>query len=108
MRLSHPSIRSTGRAISFRFDGRAVDALEGETIGAALSAAGITTFRHTPSGAPRGLFCGMGACFDCVVTVDGRIGRRACMTRAAHGMEVSSGFPAELASDPAPSPKQSD
>ena len=45
-----------------------IPALEGETIAAALSAAGIVAFRHTASGAPRGLHCGMGACFDCVVT----------------------------------------
>jgi hypothetical protein len=56
MRLTHPSIRPVGRAISFQFDDQRIDALEGETIAAALSAAGITTFRHTRSGAPRGLF----------------------------------------------------
>ena len=42
-----------------------------------------------PTGAPRGLHCGMGACFDCVVTVDGRIGQRACMTKVADGMVVT-------------------
>ncbi len=93
MRLTHPTIRPVGRAISFAFDGRRIDALEGETVAAALSAAGITTFRQTASGAPRGLFCGMGACFDCVVTVDGRIGQRACLTLAADGMAVSGRFP---------------
>jgi D-hydroxyproline dehydrogenase subunit alpha len=100
MRLTHPSIRPVGRAISFQFNDQPIEALEGETIGAALSAAGITTLRHTPSGAPRGLFCGMGACFDCVVTVNGRIGQRACLTQAAAGMAVTSGFPAELTPDP--------
>jgi D-hydroxyproline dehydrogenase subunit alpha len=102
MRLTHPSIRPVGRAITFHFDDRRIEALEGETVAAALSAAGIATFRHTPSGAPRGLFCGMGACFDCVVTIDGRIGQRACLTRAGDGMVVVSGFPAELAFDAAP------
>jgi D-hydroxyproline dehydrogenase subunit alpha len=102
MRLTHPSIRPVGRAISFLFDDRRIEALEGETVGAALSAAGITTFRHTPSGAPRGLFCGMGACFDCVVTVDGRIGQRACLTQAIDGMQVGSGFPAEMVFDATP------
>ncbi len=66
---------------------------DGETIAAALSAAGIVTFRHTQSGAPRGLHCGMGACFDCLVTVDGRIGQRACMTKVADGMQVSGAAP---------------
>ncbi|HEY0182641.1 MAG TPA: FAD-dependent oxidoreductase [Rhodopila sp.] len=104
MRLTHPSIRPVGRPIAFRFDDRRIDALEGETIAAALSAAGVTTFRHTASGAPRGLFCGMGACFDCVVTVNGRIGQRACLTPATDGMTVESGFPAELAQDAASEP----
>jgi D-hydroxyproline dehydrogenase subunit alpha len=102
MRLKHPSIRPVGRPISFQFNDHPIQALQGETIAAALSAAGITTFRQTPSGAPRGLFCGMGACFDCVVTVNGRIGQRACLTRATDGMEILSGFPAELTSDPTP------
>ena len=108
MRLQHPTIRPFGPTISFRFDDRRIEALEGETIGAALSAAGITTLRRTPSGAPRGLFCGMGACFDCVVTVDGRIGQRACLTPVAAGMLVESGFPAELASDAAPLAEERD
>lgn len=97
MRLIHKSIRPVGQPIAFRFNGRPVEALQGETIAAALAAAGITTFRHTPSGAPRGLFCGMGACFDCIVTVDGRINQRACLTHAVRGMEVFSVFPADPA-----------
>jgi glycine/D-amino acid oxidase-like deaminating enzyme len=106
MRLSHTSIRPTGHPIALSFDGRPIEALEGETIAAALSAAGITTFRHTPSGAPRGLHCGMGACWDCVVTVNGRIGQRACMTQAAANLVVESGFPADLAPFPAPEPAE--
>jgi D-hydroxyproline dehydrogenase subunit alpha len=89
MRLTHPTIRPIGRPITFQFDATPIQALEGETIAAALSATGIVAFRHTTSGAPRGLHCGMGACFDCVVTVDGRIGQRACMTKAADGMVVT-------------------
>src|SRR6476659_1831036 len=89
MRLTHPTIRPIGRTIAFRFDGSSVPAREGETIAAALSAAGIVAYRRTASGAPRGLHCGMGACFDCVVSVDGRIGQRACLTKAADGMVVT-------------------
>ncbi len=83
--------------MSLQFDDRPVEALEGETIAAALSAAGILTFRHTLNGAPRGLHCGMGACQDCVVTVDGRIGQRACVTPVRGGMEVRSAAPAHVA-----------
>jgi hypothetical protein len=42
--------------------------------------------------APRGLFCGMGVCFDCLVTVDGRSGVRACITAASEGMTVETGL----------------
>jgi thioredoxin reductase (NADPH) len=97
MRLSHRSIRPVGRPISFAFDGKPIAALEGETIAAALSAAGIVAYRRTASGAPRGLHCGMGACFDCVVSVDGRIGQRACLTKAADGMVVTGAVALPLA-----------
>ncbi len=106
MRLTHPSIRPTGQAISFRFNGQPIQALQGETVAAALSAAGVTTFRHTLSGAPRGLFCGMGACFDCVVTIDGRIGQRACLIPASEAMQVTGDDPATLTADPAPPQRQ--
>jgi glycine/D-amino acid oxidase-like deaminating enzyme len=88
MRLSSITTRAVGKPISITFDGQSIPALEGETVAASLSAAGIVTYRHTPSGAPRGLHCGMGACFDCVVNIDGRHAQRACMTRAADGMVV--------------------
>jgi glycine/D-amino acid oxidase-like deaminating enzyme len=105
MRLTHPSIRPVGRSIAFSFDGQPIQALEGETIAASLSAAGMTALRKTASGAPRGLHCGMGACWDCLVTVDGRVGQRACMTQAADGLVVESGFPAEPADYPAADPR---
>ena len=97
MRLTSPTIRPTGRPVTLIFDGTAIAALEGETVAAALSAAGITTLRTTPSGAPRGLHCGMGACFDCVVTIDGRHAQRACQTKADDGMQVTGAAPAVLA-----------
>ena len=90
MRLSTPGIYARAERIGIRFDGAHIPAIEGETIAAALSAAGILALRHTASGAPRGLWCGMGACFDCIVTVDGRAGRRACMVKARDGMVVES------------------
>ena len=103
MRLLSSTIRPAGRAVTFRFDGAEIEGLEGETIAASLSAAGVVAFRTTPSGAPRGLYCGIGACFDCVVTIDGRIGQRACMAKVADGMVVSGAMPetlAPLAPDP--------
>jgi glycine/D-amino acid oxidase-like deaminating enzyme len=97
MRLALPGTTRVGAAISIRFDDREVDALVGETIAAALSAAGILMFRRTLAGAPRGLHCGMGACQDCIVTIDGRIGQRACVTTVRAGMAIQSEPPAVIA-----------
>ena len=77
MRLSTPRIRPTAARVGIRFDGRQIEVIPGETLAAALSAAGVVSLRRTTSGAERGLWCGMGACFDCIVTVDGRAGARA-------------------------------
>ena len=54
MRLAHQTIHPVGRPVTITFDSRPIAALEGETIAAALSAAGIFAFRRTASGAPRG------------------------------------------------------
>jgi predicted molibdopterin-dependent oxidoreductase YjgC len=70
-------------------DGRPLPAYEGQTVAAALLAGGWRVLRHTPSGTPRGLFCGMGVCFDCLVTIDGVPDQRACMTLVRPGMEIA-------------------
>jgi D-hydroxyproline dehydrogenase subunit alpha len=97
MRLTLPGTTRTGAPVTIRFDETTIDAFEGETVAASLSAAGIVVFRHTLSGAPRGLHCGMGACQDCVVTIDGMIGQRACVTAVRAGMDIRSGMPATIA-----------
>lgn len=65
-------------------------AIEGETVAAALTAAGITALRRARNGEPRGVFCGMGVCYECLVTVDGGRAQRACMTKVRDGMAVAS------------------
>jgi predicted molibdopterin-dependent oxidoreductase YjgC len=77
-----------GPAVTVSLDGRAVTAYEGETVATMLFAEGIVATRTTVDGAPRGVFCGMGVCFDCLVIVDGIPNTRACMTPVAHGMVV--------------------
>lgn len=80
---------TTGRALRLTFDGETIDAREGDTVAAALIAAGVTMFRETSvSGAPRAPYCMMGACFDCLVEIDGVANRQACMVVAADGMSV--------------------
>lgn len=71
-------------------NGANVEVPDGVTVAAALLASRSDhTFRTTQRRAePRGMFCGMGLCFDCLVTVDGRPEIRACMTTAAAGMRI--------------------
>jgi predicted molibdopterin-dependent oxidoreductase YjgC len=73
----------------FDFDGSVVEYRPGQTVGAALVAAGTLSWRTTRSaGRPRGLFCGIGVCFDCLVTIDGHPNQRACLVVARDGMRV--------------------
>lgn len=75
-------------SLSFRFDGKTITCAPGHTVASALLAAQVTSLRNTPvSGAPRAPFCMMGACFDCLVEIDGAT-RQACMTPVADGLEV--------------------
>lgn len=79
-----------GRVIQLTVDGEPLPAYEGETIAAALLAAGRRIFRHRVAGGdPRGIFCGIGMCFDCLVTVDGTRIVRACVTPVRDGMQVT-------------------
>jgi len=78
----------------FTFDGEPVTGRPGATVGAALLAAGIRTLRATRRhGRPRGLFCGIGVCFDCLVSVNGETPVRACLTPVAPGDTVTSRRP---------------
>ena len=74
----------------FRFDGHPVGFTDGQSVGAALTAAGVRSWRTTRlGGRPRGLFCGIGICFDCLLIVDGQPNQRACLVRARPGMDIS-------------------
>ena len=84
-----------GQPVTITIDGVSLQAYLGETIAGALLANGQRAWRHTESGEPRGLFCGMGICFDCLVTVDGVSNVRACMTPVADGMVVETEGPTE-------------
>jgi predicted molibdopterin-dependent oxidoreductase YjgC len=82
-------VRAGSADLTIWFDGQAVPARPGDSVAVALLAAGITTTRTTPvSGAPRGPFCMMGACFDCLSIVDGRPNVQTCMTPVREGMRV--------------------
>ncbi|MEO0622365.1 MAG: (2Fe-2S)-binding protein [Pseudomonadota bacterium] len=83
-------LETPGGVIEIRWEGRALAVAPGQTVAAALLAAGVGTFRETPkSGAPRGPFCLMGTCFECLVEIDGVPGLQACMTPVRAGMEIA-------------------
>ncbi len=87
-----------GQPVTISVDGEPVQAFTGETIAGALLAAHRRAWRRTPQGKRRGLFCGMGICFDCLVTVDGVPNVRACLAPIAEGMVIET----EPGQEPAP------
>lgn len=100
MRLEHPSVRRNGAPIEITYDGERIPALAGETVAAALAAHGVAAYRHSRDGGRRGLYCGMGACFECLVTVDGKASQRACLAKVADGQIIRSQPPAGTPEDP--------
>lgn len=100
--MRRPRIRTAGRtpaalagagpgpAFEITFDGQPVPVLPGQSIAAALWAASVLTWRTTRvNGRPRGAFCGIGSCFDCLATVNGQPNRRACLLPARPGDVVT-------------------
>ena len=78
-----------GDLVTFTFDGKLLTALKGDTVAAALLAAGVSRFRTTSvSGAERGPYCMMGVCFDCLVTIDGVGNRQGCLVPVSPGMKI--------------------
>ena len=78
-----------GRQFEIFVDGEKVTAYEGETIAAVLLASGRLTFRHTVKNRhPRGVYCGIGLCHECLMVIDGIPNTRACQTLATPGCRV--------------------
>ena len=75
--------------VRIEFEGRVVVAHAGDSVAAALLADGERHFRTTPvGGTPRGPYCMMGICFECLVEIDGVANRQACMVEVRDGMRV--------------------
>jgi predicted molibdopterin-dependent oxidoreductase YjgC len=78
--------------VTFRFEGQSITAPEGSSIGAALWAAGARQLRRSRVlGRPRGIYCGIGQCYDCLVHVNDGPLVRACITTVTDGDVVTSG-----------------
>lgn len=75
--------------VIFSFNGTELRGISGEPIAAALHAAGVRTLRHSPRyHRPRGLFCAIGNCSSCLMTVDGTPNVRICTEPLRAGMRV--------------------
>lgn len=89
--VEHPILGAPnkGSRVVFTYDGVEMEGYEGEPIAMALKAAGVEVHRFTAKRhEPRGIFCAIGRCTDCVMVVDGKPNVRTCMTPLAAGMDV--------------------
>jgi uncharacterized metal-binding protein len=79
--------------VVFTLDGRPIEAHAGEPVAVALLAAGVRTLRTMPrTGEPRGGFCFVGRCADCLMVVDGVPGVMTCLTPVRAEMRVETQF----------------
>lgn len=96
MRINeHPIIGKVekGRLVTFELDGKPMEGYEGEPVAMALKAAGVQTHRYTSKNhKPRGIFCAIGRCTDCVMIVDGKPNVRTCVTPLREGMKVQTQY----------------
>ena len=75
--------------ITISIDTTPVTVESGTTVAGAMISQGTTAWRSTRNNErPRGLFCGIGACFDCLVTIESKPNQRACMVRVREGQQV--------------------
>lgn len=82
-----------GRVVNFIYDGKILQGYEGEPIAVALKAAGVMVHRHTKKEhKPRGVFCAIGRCTDCVMVVNGKSNVRTCITPLEENMVVETQY----------------
>jgi predicted molibdopterin-dependent oxidoreductase YjgC len=93
--VSHPVLGNLGSTenVTITVDGKQVLAIKGEMILAALLAEGIIVNRYTHKrGEPRGLFCGIGQCTDCMMVVNKKPNVRTCITPVSEGMIIETQY----------------
>ena len=82
-------LQEIAEPVRFDFEGETVTAADGESIAAALAAHGVRATRESAvSASPRAAHCMIGVCFECLVEIDGRANRQACLTPVRAGMKV--------------------
>lgn len=91
----HPILgrQEKGKLVTFTYNDKEVQGYEGEPIATALKAAGVMVHRYTKKEhKPRGIFCAIGRCTDCVMVVDGTPNIRTCVTPLKEGMKVQTQY----------------
>lgn len=91
----HPILGKTQirKTVTFTYDGKMFKGYEDEPIAAALKAAGVVVHRYTKKqNKPRGIFCAIGRCTDCVMVVDGKQNVRTCITPLKEGMRIETQY----------------
>ena len=91
----HPILgkAENGKLVKFSFDGREMTGYEGEPIAVALKENGVMVHRYTmKKHEPRGIFCAIGRCTDCVMIVNGRANIRTCITPLEEGMKIQTQY----------------
>ena len=91
----HPilGVQPKGNLVKFTYDGKELEGCEGEPIAAALKACGVMVHRYTKKEhKPRGIFCAIGRCTDCVMIVDGQPNVRTCVTPLKEGMKIQTQY----------------
>lgn len=92
---NHPILGETPKRdlVTFTYNGTKLEGYEGEPIATALKANGVMAHRYTAkTHEPRGVFCAIGRCTDCVMVVDGKPNVRTCITPLEKGMEVQTQY----------------
>lgn len=86
---SRPDVSRREARVRIVVDGEEIEGIAGQSVAGVMLGAGVRSWRQTANTAsPRGLFCGIGICFDCLVTVDGVRDVRACQRRAVDGAVI--------------------
>ena len=74
--------------VTLTVDGRPLSVPVGSMVSGAVAIAGVTSFRRSVTGEPRGPLCGMGICFECRVRIDGEAHSRSCQIPCRDGMDI--------------------
>ena len=82
-------LHKNSETIKILFEGSSLDAVEGQTVAAALLSEGHLFFRNSEiSGQPRAPYCMMGVCYECMLEIDGQSSQQACLIPVREGMKI--------------------